>query len=336
MEKAGIVLGIIVLFVLGIFAHLDLGYFADTVFFISFFGILALSLNLEYGYAGLDNFGKIGFTAVGAYTAGVLSAAFGVPFPIALIAAFLAGGVVGFLVALPTVRLRAEYLAMVTLVVSEMIRILLRNTPPNSIIGGVFGLRGMKPALPFIDNAILRNYVYVTISFGILLFVYLLMERWGNSPLGRVLKSIRDDELASRSIGKFTYRYKLLTMFVANGLAGLAGALYAYYLLYLNPDNFIPVLTFLVWTMVIVGGAANNAGTLLGTALVILLNRVTQILKDYITLPVEPNYLQMMIVGLLIVLFLMFKPQGVVPEKPVKTIAWSVLEEEEVRKEERG
>jgi branched-chain amino acid transport system permease protein len=156
---------------------------------------------------------------------------------------------------------------------------------------------------------------------------YLLLERWGNSPLGRVLKSIRDDELASKSIGKFTYRYKLLALTIGSGIAGLAGALYAFYFLYLNPDTFIPLITFLIWVMVIIGGMANNAGVILGTAIVILINRLTQIAKDYINLPLEPNYFQAMLVGLLIILFLMFRPQGLVPEKPVRTPAWRVLEE---------
>ncbi|UXD21931.1 ABC transporter permease [Ignicoccus pacificus DSM 13166] len=327
VDKTGLILGIIVAGIIAAFAAVNVSYTLDLIFFLAFYAIAALSLNLEYGYAGLSNFGKVGFIAVGAYTAGVLSAAYGVPFPLCLIAAAIAAAAVGAFIAIPTVKLREDYLGMSTIIIGEMIRILLRNTPTNSVWGGVFGLRGIKPPFDFITNTFERTIAYVGLSVVLFFFTYILLERWGNSPLGRVLKSIRDDELASKSIGKFTYRYKLLALTLGSALAGLAGALYAFYFLYLNPDTFLPLVTFLIWVMVIIGGMANNAGVVLGTAIVILINRLTQIAKDYIHLPLEPNYFQAMLVGLLIILFLMFRPQGLVPEKPVRTPAWRVLEE---------
>ena len=329
VDKVGLILGLIVAAIIAVFASINTSYTLDLIFFLAFYGIAALSLNLEYGYTGLSNFGQVGFIAVGAYTAGVLSAAFGVPFPICVIVAAIAAAAVGAFIAIPTVKLREDYLGMSTIIIGEMIRILIRNTPTNSVWGGVFGLRGIKPPFAFISNTFERTVLYVGLSSALFLLTYLILERWGNSPLGRVLKSIRDDELASRSIGKFTYRYKVLALTLGSALAGIAGALYAFYFLYLNPDTFLPLITFLIWVMVIIGGMANNAGVILGTAIVILINRITQIAKDYINLPLEPNYFQAMLVGLLIILFLMFKPQGLVSEKPVRTPAWKVLEEEE-------
>ncbi len=332
MDKVGLVLGLIVTAIIAAFAAINIGYALDLLFFIAFYAIASLSLNLEYGYTGLSDFGKVGFIAVGAYTAGVLSAAFNVPFPLCLLAAAIAAAAVGAFVGIPTVKLREDYLGMATIIIGEMIRILLRNTPTNSVWGGVFGLRGIKPPFGFIQDPVARQLAYVGLSMFIFGLTYWLMERWGNSPLGRVLKAIRDDELVAKSVGKFTYRYKLLSLTIGSAIAGIAGALYAFYFLYLNPDTFIPLITFLIWVMVIIGGMANNAGVVLGTAIVILINRITQIAKDYIKLPLEPNYFQAMLVGLLIILFLMFRPQGLVPEKPVNTPAWNVLK----RAEEEG
>ncbi len=329
MDRIGLALGIIIAGILGALAYVSPSYTLDVIFFIAFYGIAALSLNLEYGYTGLNNFGQVAFIAIGAYIAGVLSAAYHAPFVVCLIAGALAAAVLGAFVAIPTVRLRADYLGMATIIIGEMLRIILRNTPTNSVWGGVFGLRGIQPPFPYIGNALLRQVAYVGLSVALFAFTYWIVDKWGNSPLGRVLKSIRDDELASRSIGKFTYRYKLLAMVLGSALAGIAGVLYAFYFLYLNPDTFIPLITFLIWIMVIMGGVANNYGVVIGTAIVILINRLTQIAKDYIHLPIEPNYFQAMLVGLLIILFLMFRPQGLVVEKPVRTPAWSVLEEAE-------
>ncbi|ALU12070.1 ABC transporter permease [Ignicoccus islandicus DSM 13165] len=329
LDRTGLIIGIIVAGIIASFATVNVSYTLDLIFFLAFYGIAALSLNLEYGYTGLSNFGKVGFIAVGAYTAGVLSAAFHLPMIVCIIAAAIAAAAVGFAIALPTVRLKEDYLGMSTIIIGEMIRILLRNTPTNSVWGGVFGLRGISPPFNFIENPTLRLLTYVGFSVGLFFVIYLLLERWGNSPLGRVLKSIRDEELASKSIGKFTYRYKLLSLTLGSAIAGIAGALYAFYFLYLNPDTFLPLITFIIWVMVIVGGMANNAGVVIGTAIIILINRLTQIAKDYINLPLEPNYFQAILVGLLIILFLMFRPQGLVPEKVVRTPAWKVLEEEE-------
>jgi len=329
MDKIGLVLGLVIAGILGALAYVSASYTIDVIFFIAFYGIAALSLNLEYGYAGLNNFGQVAFIAIGAYIAGVLSAALHWPFIACVIAAALAGAALGAFVALPSVRLREDYLGMATIIIGEMLRILLRNTPTNSVWGGVFGLRGIQPTFTYISNPLLRQVAYVGLTVAFFALTYWLVEKWGNSPLGRVLKSIRDDELASRSVGKYTYRYKLLTMILGSALAGIAGALYAFYFLYLNPDTFIPLVTFLIWIMVIMGGVANNYGVVIGTAIVILINRLTQIAKDYIHLPLEPNYFQAMLVGLLIILFLMFRPQGLIVEKPVRTPAWSVLDKAE-------
>ncbi|ABU81912.1 branched-chain amino acid ABC transporter permease [Ignicoccus hospitalis] len=332
MDKVGALLGLLILGVLAALFSVSPSYAIDVIFFIAFYAIAALSLNLEYGYTGLNNFGQVAFIAVGAYTAGVLSSAFHLPFVYCLLAAALAGGLLGAFVAVPTVKLREDYLGMATIIIGEMIRILLRNTPTESVWGGVFGLRGINPVFAYIKDPLARQGAFVLLTLSLLALTYWLVDKWGNSPLGRVLKSIRDDELASKSVGKFTYRYKLITMFVGSALAGVAGALYAFYFLYLNPDVFMPLITFMIWIMVIMGGVANNYGVVVGSAIVILINRLTQIAKDYINLPIEPNYFQAMMVGILIIVFLMFRPQGLVVEKVVRTPAWSVLK----RAEEEG
>ena len=288
-----------------------LDYVLDTLVYIGIYAILAISLNLEAGYTRLMNFGKVAFFAIGAYTSAILTAS-GIPFIIGILAGMVLCAFFGYLVALPTLRLRADYLAIVTLSFGEIIRLFLLNE--LWLTEGPMGIRGIAQPLysVFEDNYILFYAIFVYI---LLLLCYLFAERVVNSPFGRILKAIRDDEDAVQAFGKDTYLFKIKIFVIGSCMAGISGSLFAHYIAFISPDMFYPTLTFSVWTMMVLGGRANNLGVIAGAILVQVLERGTRFLKDFVVLPVEPSNLRIIIIGLLLILFLIYRPDGILKER---------------------
>lgn len=332
-----------------------------SISFLSYFGIfsiLSLSLNLEYGFGGQPNFGKVAFYATGAFVAGVVASRFmpliaGVApsdpfspegtmqrititlsnpyaalmtFLIALFLAALIAGAFGYLVSYPAIRIREEwFLAMVLLVTGEIVRVVVRSYPP--IVNGYNGVLIPNP-FGWLRDADLVSLAYMTLILALALGVYVFVNKLVNSPFGRLLKSMRDDQIAAKSLGKDIVKVRGQVLILGSALAGLAGVLYAYYSGYVNPDDFIPIRTFDVWVMVVLGGIANNRGALLGAAVMTAIDRGTQILAIQLQSfggIAELNYLRYIIVGILMLSILMFRQKGILPEKPVKTPAYEVV-----------
>lgn len=298
-------------------------YILDIIVFIGIFAIVALSLNLEYGFAGLGNFGKVAFFLVGAYTYALFVQA-GFPFFLCLIIAALVSAVIGFLISLPALRLREDYLAIVTLTFGEILRLVVKAE--HWIAGGVWGIT-VPPAISWV-GASSRMMVVVNIGlvYFCLILCFIVVQLVSNSPYGRVLRAIREDEVAAEALGKDRSKYKAQAFMLGSGLAGLAGGLFAQYLRFIDPYMFMPMVTFWVWIIVIIGGPANNWGTLLGATLVELFARGTRILKDYLLVPIDPNNLQYILFGLLILFILLYRPQGLLKESQVRTKAMEAVE----------
>jgi len=221
---------------------------------------------------------------------------------------------------LPALRLREDYLAIVMLVFGEVIRIILKNE--IWIAGGPFGLTGIPPALPLlrgIETEELYIAINVVIIYGILLVTYVLLEMLVNSPFGRVLRGIREDEVATRCFGKNTLRYKAQIFAIGSAIAGIAGSLYAQYVGYTCTRMFMPIVTFTAMVMCILGGVANNRGSILGALIMIGLERGTRIAKDYLSLPIDPSNMMYILTGSLMVVFLLSRPSGVLKEIPVRS-----------------
>jgi branched-chain amino acid transport system permease protein len=338
----------------------------DFTFLLPFLGttfgiflILALSFNLEYGYGGQPNLGKVFFYAVGAYTAGVLTAhvlwalsgapadvpffgahgasvrsAFARANPAAMVALFVAsllvaglmGAAFGFLASYPALRLRGDFLAIVLIAVGEAGRVFALNYEP--LVGGVFGLPGIpNPFLWLPARAIDAAYavVVLAIAFG----VFVLLVRLSNSPFGRLLKSIRDDETAASVLGKDAPRARAKVLALASGMAGVAGALNAFYVQQVFANDFIPLISFIAVTMVILGGVANYQGVLVGAGVMTLLDFTTR--PVFLAMfeinwrpPFDMSYVRYVAMGLIIIVVLMFRPSGLVPEKPIETPALGV------------
>ena len=291
-------------------------YLIDTLIYIGIYAILAISLNLEAGYTRLMNFGKVAFFAIGAYTSSLLTVA-GVSFIPALLAGMILSGIFGFLVALPTLRLRADYLAIVTLASGEILRMFLLNE--SWLTNGPMGIRAIPQPLysVFEDNYML---FYMALVYATLIVCYVFSEKLINSPFGRVLKAIRDDEDAAQALGKNTFLFKTKTFVIASCIASVAGSLFAHYIAFISPDMFLPALTFSVWTMMVIGGKANNLGMVAGAVMIQVFERGTRFVKDFVELPIEPYNLRIIIIGLLLILFVLYRPEGIIKEKKSRGI----------------
>lgn len=329
--------------------------------FYAIYAILALSLNLEYGFGGLPNFGKVFFYSAGAYTAAVFSGrvlaaltdrtapfcsatsavlreqyAASEPLIMALLflatigVAMLVGGVLGAVLSWPALRIRDVYLGLLLLVVAEIGRVYVRASP--GIICGPHGVAGIPNPLLWIPNPDLRYGAYAVLSLLIASLCYWLVSRIVNSPFGRLLKMVRDDEDAAAALGKPIARVKVQAMIIGSALAAVAGVLYAFYAQFVGTEDFAPFITFLILVMVILGGAANNLGSLFGVLVFTAIERLTRpsiLAMLGIDIAIDITYIRYMLVGLVLTVMVMFRPQGLFPERPLNTPAWEVINRRE-------
>ena len=339
-----------------------LGLAASFTTFFGVYAILSLSLNLEYGFAGQPNFGKVLFYSVGAYLAGYLSTLFllylrgqmvdmgssqaivlrgaaaesdplinAVSFVASIFVAFVFTGFVGYVASFPALKLREDYLAITLLVAGEIVRIFVRGQEWFS--GGTQGIAGIANPFIWIADVKIRYLSYALVVLGIAASTYICIVRLTNSPYGRLLKSIRDDDMAASSFGKKIPRVRGQVLAVGSGFTGVAGVLYTYYSGFVQADAFVPVVTFAVWVMVVVGGTANVRGSFLGALIVSVIDIVTRVFAFEIQgsmkgMLFDPDYLRYIVYAVLIIVTLMFRPSGLIPERPVKTPAWDVINEE--------
>ncbi|MCL7475141.1 MAG: branched-chain amino acid ABC transporter permease [Methanosarcinales archaeon] len=284
---------------------------------IGIYAIFSIGLNLEWGFTGLINFGHVGFMAIGAYTT-VLMNQSGAPLWLSMASGVVLASLFGLLVGIPTLRLREDYLAIVTIGFSEIVRLFLLNE--EWLTRGPMGLFGFDR--PF-ENMISFDYNYFLfiLVFGSLAVIYLLLEKLVHSPWGRVLKSIREDEDVASALGKDVFRYKIQVLMIGSAIAGLAGAFLAFDIQYINPRNFIPMETFYAWIIVVLGGSGRNKGTIIGAIIVQSFYSGTRYLQDFMPFAShQMAALRVMVIGLLLVLLMMYKPQGLLGRKEELTL----------------
>ncbi len=284
----------------------------DMVVMIGIYSIAAISLNLEYGFTGLSNFGKVAFFMVGAYTYAILAQA-GVNFGVCMVASAVSAAAFGFLVSLPALRLREDYLAIVTLTSGEILRTIIQNQG----IGG--GYNGISITQIFHFQTLMAiRIANIGLAFAFLGICFIFSQLVANSPYGRIMRAIREDQTAAQSYGKNIQRYKSQVFIMGSAIAGIGGALFAQYSAHIEPGSFLPFLTFTIWMMVMLGGPGNNLGVILGAAVVQIFQKSAAILKDYVHLPVDPINVQYILFGILIILVLFYRPSGLLKESPVK------------------
>ncbi len=450
----------IIIFLLPAFKGEGSRYFIDTFSFVFLFAAMALSLNLEVGFLGLPNFGKVAFIAVGAYTYALTENLnlhwFGPVFITGIILSVIVTGLFGVILTLPTLRLREDYLAIVTIVAGEILRMVLNNEEslggysgfpvtneifikydPQDLISGktldfypfialtilvavsiYFIIKGEKEGRKHFDeikskkfaldkslgittfiaviigllnyegifgqpyisldiflmaiplSLILQkttyfikmrplttisiayilaiidfisgffvidspttintaNWYYMLFTFVIMLIIYVIMQQIYLSPFGRALRAIREDDTSAISVGKSLFSFRLRALFLANALTGLAGAAFAMLLSSVTPQTFLPLFTFQLYIMVIIGGSGNNKGVIYGAIVIQLLIQSTRRLSNIVMYypfltkndilgwgrTANPFNLALIIVGITLILFLIFAPEGIFPEE---------------------
>jgi branched-chain amino acid transport system permease protein len=179
----------------------------------------------------------------------------------------------------------------------------------------------IAPVFPWTGSLLTYRLENVGLVFLCLLICFVVAQLLTNSPYGRVMRAIREDEVAADVLGKDKAKYKAQILMLGSAMAGVAGGLYGQYLQCIAPGMFLPMVTFTVWIMVLLGGPGNNWGVLLGAGLVELFDRGANLAKDYLVLPVDPSNLQYILFGVLIILVLFFRPGGILKESPIKTKA---------------
>ncbi|MBS7648360.1 branched-chain amino acid ABC transporter permease [Candidatus Bathyarchaeota archaeon] len=288
-------------------------YLLDAVAYAGIFGTLSISLNLEYGYTNLANFGKVAFFMIGAYVTAIMSS-LKYPFIISSILAILITSVIGVLTSLPALRLKEDFLAITMITLGEVMKLIIKNE--GWLAGGVWGISGIPPPITILGLTFReRLIIQIVLIYGILMICYFICELIVKSPYGRVLKTIREDELIASTYGKNVFKYKVQIFAVGSAMSGLAGGLFAQYIGTVSPYMFEPTVTFTIWMMVILGGPANNLGAILGAFMVEGFQRSSRLLKDYLNLPLDPVNLQVMLTAILVITVVFYRPQGLLKEK---------------------
>ena len=231
------------------------------------YALMALGMNVIWGMAGLINLGLVGFFAVGAYVSGLLTLKLGVPIVVGMAAGAAAASAFGVAVALITVRLRGDYLAIVTLGFAETLRIVMSNE--LWIANGTDGLSGIPGPLRGTLGPHLFNLLYLGIVVAAVIVLFFLVDRLAHAPFGRVLRAIRDDEQIAQVAGKNVVLFKVKAFGFGTAALGFAGALYGHFTSYIAPDLFAPLLTLYIKLSLLAGGLGNSAGAVLGAVLVV-------------------------------------------------------------------
>jgi branched-chain amino acid transport system permease protein len=304
-----------------------LSYAAFFGVFASVFAIIVLGLNLQWGFTGLFNVGVAGFVGIGAYTSALLTApdypdqigGWGLPVPVGWLGAMAVSGAAALLVGAAALRLRHDYLAIATFGVAVTLQLVALNA--KGLTGGPFGLQFIpKPLSETIPDTLGWTSAYLAITLGLLALVFLALERLVRSPWGRVLRAIREDETAAASLGKRAFLFRLQAFVIGCSVMGLGGALYAHFVGFVAPEDFLPILTFQLWTMLIVGGSGNNRGAILGAVLVWGLWTLSGgLLRGLVPAEAQARAasLQIVLVGVLLCAALVLRPRGILGEKAV-------------------
>ena len=289
-----------------------IAYLTTLIVLVSVAALVGLALNFQWGVAGLVNFGVVGFVALGAYTAALTAPPLG--WLGGMIAAAALCAIASTFLALLSVRLGDDYLAIVTIGFGEIVRILLLNE--DWLTGGALGIPNIPR--PLVSLAPPGNYDVVLLPFALLLVaaVYLLLETLVRSPFGRVLRAVRDDATAASALGKPVLALRVKAFAIGGAVMGVAGSLHAFYLTYIDPSQFTSIITAYAFMAVIAGGRGSNTGLLIGAGTIMTLIEATRFLKDVLQVVdgAQLSALRLGAIGLGIVLLLILRPQGLLPE----------------------
>jgi branched-chain amino acid transport system permease protein len=278
--------------------------------------LFALGVQIQFGFTGLLNFGHVAFMAIGAYTMAILVVKSGLDMWLAALIAIAVSVAFGLAIGLPTLRLRADYFAITTIAFSEMVRYVALNE--DRLTGGSQGtinLAGSGRAPSYGEQwtsfqSAVQERLHLSKDFAMLVIVWavaivciVVLQVLVRSPWGRVLRAIREDEDAARSLGKNVFAYKLQSLSVGAVLGALAGLFYAWQFSFFSPDDFAPLITFFAWTIVILGG--------LVFGLIFAGTRFFDFVPFSYFDSAERAYLRLVVIGLILIGLMAFRPQGI-------------------------
>jgi len=301
-----------------------IGYGAFFLTMALTYAIMCLGLNVQWGQTGLFNVGIAGFVAIGAYVSAILTTpdtanrfgGFDLPIAVGWLGAALAAGIIAFLIGWLTIRLRADYLAIATFGVAVAVQLCALNL--ERITGGPFGIGFIpRPFASLAGDPLAFSLLNLGVLAVVALVLYLALERLVRSPWGRVLRAIREDETAALALGKSAVRFRLQAFAIGGGIMGLAGAAQAHFIGFIAPENYLPMLTFQVWAMLIVGGSGNNRGAILGAVLVWGIWAASAAAVSAIFPPdqqARAAALQIVMIGVALCAILLLRPRGILGE----------------------
>ncbi len=273
------------------------------------YALLAIGLNLQYGETGLINFGHVAFFAIGAYASALLSLK-GVPLWLSFPAAAALAALAAIPLGMAALRLREDYLAIVTLGFSETTRLVIQQE--EWLTGGVQGLPGV-PALFASAGTGARNLMQLAALIVAVMLAVLAIRSLQKSAFGRLLRAIRDNEAAVAALGKDPAGYKIRVFMLGAALAGIAGAFYAHFVTFITPEQFVPLVTFYVWMSIILGGVGSLRGALVGTLVLVVFLEGSRFLRDLVPGIAEAQmaHVRLGVVGLALILCMLYRPQGI-------------------------
>ena len=309
-----------------------LSFLTSFAIMAAIYAIFSMGLNVQWGYTGLLNFGIAGFFAIGAYASALITTpkptgvladyvdqAIGLnqPFLVGVIGAAIFSGLLAVLIGLLTLRLSGSYLAISTIGIAETIRIFFNNEP--WLANGPEGLVGLPKPLHNLVEPRYYNYIYLVIVLAFLALIYIALEKGIRSPWGRVLRAVREDKVMASADGKDVFLFELQALVVGAMIMGIAGALYAHFSSAIQPGLFTPTFgTFIIWTMLSLGGTGNNKGAILGAFVVwaiwswstFFIGRVVPA-----SFQTRAPFIRFILIGLLLVVILLVRPKGIIGEE---------------------
>lgn len=355
---AALALGVVLAFGIALWLPGIMDYLVSFSIMAMIYSVLSLGLNAQWGYNGHLNFGIAGFFAVGAFTmalfvtsepVGAMAAYaqqwFGLdaPYLVGMAAAGIMAGIVAYLIAQPILHLRADFLAIATLGIAEIIRLVFQNerwlangpqplsgiSQPLSCIFDTEGCAWLPDSITRMVSSALQprdySYLYLVIVAVTLAVVYAALEAMVRSPWGRALRAVRDEENSAAMNGKHVKSLRVQSFVLGGVVIGVAGALYAPYMVTIDYSHFKPLFaTFLVWVMLMLGGSGNNKGAILGAFVIWAVWSGTGFVTDYLQVALSGiapdvasrmSFLRWAFVGLLLALIVLYRPQGILPEK---------------------
>ncbi|ENN88200.1 high-affinity branched-chain amino acid transport system permease [Rhizobium freirei PRF 81] len=303
-----------------------IGYGAFFLTTALIFSFITLGLNLQWGLTGLFNVGLAGFVAIGAYTSALLTTpdtagrfgGFDLPILVGWLGAMVVAGLAAAIIGMATLRLKSDYLAITTFGVAVVVQLVALNA--QKLTGGPFGIGFIpRPFASLAETPLLFNFANLGVVVAVLLIVYFALEHLARSPWGRVLKALREDERAAVSLGKSARFYRVQAFAVGGAIMGLAGAIQAHFIGFIAPDNYVPILTFQIWVMLIVGGSGSNKGAIVGSLLVWAIWAGSGALTSVLFSPEQQARaasLQIVAIGVMLCVILLVRPGGILGDMP--------------------